>query len=525
MNPQDGVPASNVPTGGGGNPIASTRMVVPAPRSAPTGNPQQNLERLKAAVTGIETLKEELREVRRSAREREAILYSKTEVLHAELEDAKRRIKKLEALNGYPESDEEGERPSDHPDVAPENADEDAGEPADGHVRDVNIPTAEEVAKSRYWWDKKEIKKLMDVSGLDAKNLPPFPENDIEWPTYPQMPGEKVLRFNWSEGEDSTINRRALDNVLRWIKTNGSRELPAAALALKQILDGALMQRIVRKVAYMRGEYRKHAKARAAASERGRSVAPAVAAGDDGGVVDGDIFGERAAPAGDVNGDDRGEPGLKATYRSRAEAKCEQRKRKAAQTELANEKYAAAFTVNAMSDDEDDPAPMPGEATKYISRRPWYRSDEARSTHIYAASNDIDLDLCQLQHFFEQVDALADPDPDLAKKMTARWPGEEKQKVEPPRARMLKNRLRVWMIKADALAGNPHWLTSGRVAASGKAWGDAEDPVEEERKGRGKGNKVVKFRRIEETADVKVARERYQKLTEGRDVDGMFESA
>ncbi|KAJ2982402.1 hypothetical protein NUW54_g10759 [Trametes sanguinea] len=159
-----------------------------------------------------------------------------------------------------------------------------------------------------------------------------------------------------------------------------------------------------------------------------------------------------------------------------------------------------------MSDDEDDPSPVPGEATKYISRRPWYRSDE-------------------LQHFFEQVDALADPDPDLAKKMTARRPGEEKQRVEPPRARMLKNRLRIWMIKADALAANPHWLTSGRVAASGKAWGDAEDPVEEERKGRGKGNKAVKFRRTEETADVKAARERYQKLTEGRDVDGMFESA
>ncbi|KAI0370387.1 hypothetical protein BV20DRAFT_944167, partial [Pilatotrama ljubarskyi] len=169
-------------------------------------------------------------------------------------------------------------------------------------------------------------------------------------------------------------------------------------------------------------------------------------------------------------------------------------------------KYAAAFTINAMSDDEDDPAPTPGEAQRYISRRPWYRSDE-------------------LQSLFEAVDRLPDPDPDLAKKMTTRVPGEEKQKVEPARARTLKTRLRAWMIKHEAMTANPHWMTSGRVASSGKAWGDAEDPVDVVTKGKGKagGNLGVKFRRTEETADVKAARERYAQLTEGRDVEAMFQ--
>jgi hypothetical protein len=39
-------------------------------------------------------------------------------------------------------------------------------------------------------------------------------------------------------------------------------------------------------------------------------------------------------------------------------------------------KYDTAFTINAMSDDDDDPELIAGEAKRYLSIRPSYRSDQ-----------------------------------------------------------------------------------------------------------------------------------------------------
>ena len=76
----------------------------------------------------------------------------------------------------------------------------------------------------------------------------------------------------------------------------------------------------------------------------------------------------------------------------------------------------------------------------------------------------------------------------------------------------------------EALAANPHWLMSGRVAANGKAWGDEEDPTEDElgiRKGKGRAG-GVKFRRTEDTEDVRAAREQLHRVSRGRDLAVMF---
>lgn len=51
---------------------------------------------------------------------------------------------------------------------------------------------------------------------------------------------------------------------------------------------------------------------------------------------------------------------------------------------------------------------------------------------------------------------------------------------EPLQARKLSTRIRAWQVSSDALTANPHWLTTNRVAKSGIAWGDDEDPVEEQ---------------------------------------------
>ena len=55
--------------------------------------------------------------------------------------------------------------------------------------------------------------------------------------------------------------------------------------------------------------------------------------------------------------------------------KLQQRVRKRANSEYKDLKYDSAFTLAAMSADEDEADPEPGEAKRYISRAPDYRSE------------------------------------------------------------------------------------------------------------------------------------------------------
>ena len=56
--------------------------------------------------------------------------------------------------------------------------------------------------------------------------------------------------------------------------------------------------------------------------------------------------------------------------------KKEARERKRPLSKYTDSKYNAAFTINAMSDDDDDPELIAGEAKRYLSIRPSYRSDQ-----------------------------------------------------------------------------------------------------------------------------------------------------
>ena len=57
----------------------------------------------------------------------------------------------------------------------------------------------------------------------------------------------------------------------------------------------------------------------------------------------------------------------------------EQRERKREGSAYTDGKYDSAFTLTAMSDDEDDPDPEQGKAKRFISHAPDYRSNEVSS--------------------------------------------------------------------------------------------------------------------------------------------------
>ncbi len=125
--------------------MSSNQPPAPAPRPAAGANPNsvanQNVERLKAAIKGIENIKQELRDVRKEGKVREDILYSKLKLQEAELGSMQRRMRYLEKLVGFPGSDEEeglgqGQPQStDHPGRGP-------GTVAPRTSRKVQAPTA-----------------------------------------------------------------------------------------------------------------------------------------------------------------------------------------------------------------------------------------------------------------------------------------------------------------------------------------------------------------------------------------------
>ncbi|EPQ49720.1 hypothetical protein GLOTRDRAFT_67208 [Gloeophyllum trabeum ATCC 11539] len=117
-----------------------------------------------------------------------------------------------------------------------------------------------------------------------------------------------------------------------------------------------------------------------------------------------------------------------------------------------------------MSDDEDELDERGTKTNRYISRRPAWRSDV-------------------MQCLLEAVDQVADPK--TTSKYTARVAGPVKDEP-PPVATTLKNRARRWMVSEEWLAteSNKEYDVPPRIAGSGKAWGDAEDPEALEEKKR-----------------------------------------
>ncbi len=132
-----------------------------------------------------------------------------------------------------------------------------------------------------------------------------------------------------------------------------------------------------------------------------------------------------------------------------------------------------------------------------------------------------------MQTLVDIVDGQKDPNSDKERLMVKRVRGPPKLDAKPPRAHKLSLRLRVWQINPSYLTDNPDWLTTGRVAISGVAWGDLEDPKEDEKvvetKGKGGRGKPGKIRRVGNVADVAEAQAQLDLAAGGVNIDNMFD--
>lgn len=64
--------------------------------------------------------------------------------------------------------------------------------------------------------------------------------------------------------------------------------------------------------------------------------------------------------------------------------------------------------------------------------------------------------------------------------MTTRLHGATLLGTEPPKSKKLNNKIRMWQIRNDLLEQNLHWVSTGRIATNGVAWGDEADHIDVE---------------------------------------------
>ncbi|KAH9946900.1 hypothetical protein B0H21DRAFT_822396 [Amylocystis lapponica] len=453
-----------------------------------------NVTRLNAAIEKIDALERDLATYREKTHKRLQVLRIENELITNKLAVASERITFLERYLELEEDDEEQGGPAPAPALAGGHAN--GGEPtgenaAPGTDVDRQLALSAEAAKGKPMKDliAKIFKHLMGVSKITPKCLPAYPSADTPPPQDPST-GQPLLRLNWNAGASHVNNVQGLERVLTFIRTHGARHHPIATQALTDINDDDLKERIKSKYEYMARQWRLLQKG---------VVVPAEDEEDD-------PFAEEA-PAGSndapatAGSSSKGIGLLRSQQNSRAISKLEGRKRKRVGSDYVEPKFDAAFTLNAMSADEDDPEQVSGEARQWRSRAPDFRSDLA-------------------QELYNTIDAIPDPDPDKSKAATTRVRGPVQVSAVPAKAKSLKNRLRAWQIKPEVLAENPHWLTSKRVARSGKAWGDTEDPTDDEetRREAGKNKRATKRprRATIDKAGVNQSEARLKALTGGR---------
>ncbi|KAH9925452.1 uncharacterized protein BXZ73DRAFT_49957 [Epithele typhae] len=457
-----------------------------------TDLPQPGLQRLNGAIQEIERLTRALENHVEKTATLISVLRHDNNITRAKLEVATDRINFLEEfLEIEPDDGEEGAAQD------PQDASVMGG---DGSGDATAAAVSKQLcANTRAIYQRATndaFKIWMGVTNLSkAADLPGIPGPGEEAPLVPtgQHAGTRLVRFNWLQNATYPMNARGIETLTTALRAHGNSYVPGFGEDLEKIFDADLKNRVITKFKALAANWKRieksAGKARAPAESEPVDVEDAQQAADNDPLMDRKIA------------------------RSRAKPKQEQRKRKSAGTKWAEPKYETAFTENAASDDEDmsESEVVAGEKTCYVSRPPWFRS-------------------AMLQECYNDLDLRNDPEPDRAALLIKRRKGPVKLTAVPPRAQTLKNRLRVWMITEDALEGNPHWLTGGRVAQNGKLWGDEDDPADDstargtKRKGESSKNSggKKKKRPAEDMSKVQAAEASRAALARGADDDDLF---
>ncbi|PIL27136.1 hypothetical protein GSI_10277 [Ganoderma sinense ZZ0214-1] len=463
--------------------------------------PNLNTEKLRGLVEAVEQLKAEVQRNKDAMEQKEAVLYAEIRVLKAQVAQGNARFKELRMILGIGDEADEGE--------------EGEGEGGADNVEET-AATTEQIQRSAEAAKGKMLKmvlneafkKRLGVSALRRNALPSYPEgvstDDEDWPRDPQT-NKRLTRFKWDEPPDSKVNAAGLKKVCRWIRTHGAAWNPRAAQDIEDILPVDLEKRVRERWQYLAKQMRKRS-----VEGAGNQADDSSHDEDEENDEEGDVENDGNVPEGRLlKKPAKGKGRSAAVLRSRAKAKCDQRIRKRKGTKYDDPKYDAAFIVNAMSDDEDDPGSyVNNKATRYVSHAPHYRSLEA-------------------QELYDFIDAQPDPDPRSERSMLPRIRGAADPNATPTAARELGTRIRAWQVNPSVLTDHPEWFRFKMVATSGVAWGDEKDPEEDKKpvsaSAAAAGGKRRKIPRVDDASDVAEAQKQLERVTGGKDVAELFE--
>ncbi|GBE80041.1 hypothetical protein SCP_0212430 [Sparassis crispa] len=292
----------------------------------------------------------------------------------------------------------------------------------------------------------------MGVPNLKPRTLPFWPKDGESMPVDPATKTD-LMRFRWDQPWDAAGNYKNIRTLVTMIIKQGAELVPGAAKPIRDLLKSDAEESVKKKFRALQKALRDEKLIGA----RGRSVMvqrdmnamayednDSAEAGGNGAVKDMPITAKKST---------------RTTSRAKGKLQVHIRKR----TNLPKEskwrdpKYDAAFTMNLMSDDEDQ-VDEKGEFTgKYISKAPAYRSQE-------------------LINLFRAVDAAQDPKP--PNRYIPRMKAAETIDEPPKVSRDLKNKARHWMIDQAwlALENNKQYDVESRIVNNGHLWGDEEDP-------------------------------------------------
>jgi hypothetical protein len=97
------------------------------------------------------------------------------------------------------------------------------------------------------------MKVRLGVRILVPKDLPPYPSGfdrqNEAWPK--DVTGEKLTRLDCKQRFEDANNQFAFREILQHVKSNGPTLYPAAAEALREILEGDLAARVEKRVRNM----------------------------------------------------------------------------------------------------------------------------------------------------------------------------------------------------------------------------------------------------------------------------------
>jgi len=207
----------------------------------------------------------------------------------------------------------------------------------------------------------------MGVKKLTAECLPAYPYV-MDLPM--NVSSNTLVRFDWKQNQDSMINSASLDRIFEHVKVNRPRLWPVAASALSQVHDADLRAKVVQRFAYMAKLWKNKRKVEDKAEKKAAEAAEQEA--EDGVIAESEAV--QSAMTTSAKNACATSVSVKINKGVRVnlpfDQKLQQRVRKCPNSEYEDKKYNSAFTLAAMSAD-----PAPGEAKKYVSRAPNYRSE------------------------------------------------------------------------------------------------------------------------------------------------------